>query len=282
MRSIRRAGWQGVALAGLLALGLAVAAGCGGDDDDDAGADETANGAPSTATSDETPAEATAGAPADDPEADADAHAALIGPEDLPGENWVVVAEDEFDDDLSLGDENSEACRALSEATDSGQEELDAARLGRAQRSLSLSDPEQFVPLSIEVEINVFENEDLPAERFDLFREVLSGDDFVDCLEQATVQSLGDTEGEISVERVDPQVDAPSDGEGFAAVVNARLQSEEGETAEFSLHVEGYVWRYQNAGVTVFISGAEEAINEEVVSAAVNTVHERLEEAFAN
>jgi hypothetical protein len=77
----------------------------------------------------------------------------------------------------------------------------------------------------------------------------------------------------------------PSDGEGFAAVVTASLPFEEGgegETLEFSLHVEGYVWQYQNAGVTVFISGSEDAVTTELVETAVGTVQERLETALAN
>src|SRR5690606_27786837 len=161
---------------GLAAALVLLAVACGGDDDD---ADKSTGGSASTVVI---------------PAADADrvAHEALITVEDLPGDGWLVVEEDDFGDDSGSDDflamlEGTPECETLENLSTLGSlfgdaEEEEAEPVGRAQRAIERQDADAFIPTSVEVEVEVEETAAGSRAQFQLVKELLESDETANCL----------------------------------------------------------------------------------------------------
>ncbi len=234
----------------LLVVALAAIA-CGGDDGEDAVTLDPARG-------------------------DELAHAAIIEPGDLPGTGWTVTETDQFDDNLT-GFGDTAACKALAAKLDQGKAERESGRTGRAQTQISQQGSDVGAPpTDVSVEINVFKDAKIPADAMETFRDALGGD-FEKCLDEGLRASLTESgvEGvEVKISTPNPAASAPEEGLGkaFDVEINAGGLS-------FKLRFEAYLWRFGNVGVSVFMSGPAEAVNADLVKAAVDKTKAGLEAA---
>jgi hypothetical protein len=287
------------ALTGVAVLSLGLLA-CGGGDDEDSsggsngGSTSTAaagtgtaaagNGGGSTAVAGTSTAAGGTGTPAaadggntDTSRADEIAHAALITEQDLPGTGWTVHSTDEFGSSvLGIEEEGSpEVCSAYNERIRNAAQQSEAARIGRAAKSFSASDA-SFAPPSVDIEINVYEDDDIPADLISEAKSALDSDDFQTCFEELIKGDEGDIPEDVTYEfeSVDPHTDAPHDG--VAEAYNIKFSFAGIET---SFHAELYAWADGNATAFVSLFGEPDSITAELAEAAVGKTADKLSDA---
>jgi hypothetical protein len=195
-----------------------------------------------------------------DPDAVQRAHDVLFGPEVL-GEEWEITGEDDFSDSLSAGFEsNVQACQDLNAIFLDAERRAAAARIGRAQRDMEgADDPTNFFGTpNIEQEVSIFENESVPAEILDLYKEALEGDTFETCFRESILADA--TEDTTStVERLEPSVEAPNDGAALAFKLSFTFPDPlTMAPTTLDLVFEAVLWVEGDAGVTLSYSGGSQ------------------------
>jgi len=238
---------------------------------------ETSTAEP-TETGTEEPTETPTGEPTTvetrepDPDAEAFAHAALLDVEAL-GEGWTVDSEDQFDDSLTEEIEStSAACQEINEKIREANAISTPARIGRAARAYEgPQDPNNFLGGDeVDLEINVFDDEDVPSRVMELYNEALSGDLYQTCFEESFLAEA--PEGtDATIEQLTPSTEAPHDGAELAFSLSFGAIG-----ITFNIVFEAYVWAQDDLGVTLTFSGSE--ANPELVTATVDAVHEKIDD----
>lgn len=243
--------------------------------------DVTVEGGEPTETATETATEEPSGTPTEEPtsietqEPDADAeafaHAALLEATDI-GEGWTVTDNDQFSDSFSEGiDSDSAACQELNSKLQEANALSVPARIGRAQRSFSgPTDPNnRFGGNQMDVEINVFDNEDAPSQVIELYGDALGGDLFQQCFEE-TILAQAPAGTDAKIEKLTPSTEAPHGGAAIAFSLSFGAAG-----VNLTLVVEAYVWAQDDLGVTVSFTGSE--ADPELISKAVDAVHDKID-----
>ena len=206
-----------------------------------------------------------------DPDAEAFAHAALLDAADI-GEGWTVTDNDQFSDSFSEGiDSDSAACQELNSKLQEANAISVPARIGRSQRSYSgPTDPNSpFGGSQMDLEINVFDSEDVPSQILDLYSGALGGDLFQKCFEESLLQ--GAPEGtDAKIERLTPSAEAPHDGQAIAFALSFGAAG-----INIKLTVEAYIWAQDDLGITLSFTGTD--IDPKLIADTVDAVHDKID-----
>jgi len=218
------------------------------------------------------------GAALDPSKADQLAHVALISESDLPGSGWSVTATDEFaDSELDFGNEDSAACKSLNAKMSGVTPDVDAGRAGRAQTELAKEGV--IAPTIVDVSVTIFRDTHVPEKALSAYKDALSSNDFAKCLSDTIQDSFGTgptggSSPKLTVTEFKPSASAPQGGSAKAFDMEV---SAPGLTAKFRM--EFYLWRFSNAGTTIFIFGSNEEVTRDLVKAAVDKTQQNLQSA---
>jgi hypothetical protein len=206
-----------------------------------------------------------------DPEqADYLAAAAMPALDDFPAEDWTLIAVDEFDDEETDTTGLSEECVDYQESRDAINESLEPGRRGRAQREFERVAPSFAVPMSVEVSMEVFEDEDGLSEAFDEYAAQLSGDTFLTCFSESLALGIGQGV-DLTPSPVTPLAGPPQNGVVAAGEVEYAVQGEQG-----TLRYELYLWHYLNSRIYVAFFGPQEAFTPQLIRTIVERVDAKL------
>ena len=200
--------------------------------------------------------------------ADEIAHAAILTVDDLPGSGWKVESEDKFDDE-SAPPADTNACRAIAARREAIRKKTDPSRSGRAHREMA-ADRGDIFPVSVEVQVNIFDSAAPVSESLAAAKGYLGGADFKECFQDLLEANLSE-----GVELASRTVTNSSAVPGYGAAVAIDLAIRAKGTEEV-LRLETYIWRSANAGVTVTITGTPESVTRELTAAVLAKVEERL------
>jgi hypothetical protein len=256
----------------VLALGLIA---CGDDDEEPSGgADATAPaGARATGT-----ASGASGGGTPTAEGNRIAREAMLVEADLPGTGWVVTQTDEFSGSLLDADpsefSDSPACNAYLERVQDAAMRAEEARVGRASKSFTKTD--SLLGTSVDVEVAVYEDDDVASDLVSDAKDAFDSDDFETCFSDVVKDTGAEIpkEVEFELDTADPRIDAPKGGVAQAFEVGF---SAAGMT--FELHAELYAWADDNATAFVSIFGDPDVVTAELVEAVVGKTEERLSAA---
>lgn len=222
--------------------------------------------------------------PAED--ADRVAHAALPGLGDLPGENWRISAQDEFNDDA--GDdflqfiEGNPDCETLEQLATLrnvfGDDDDEDDTVGRAQVEFEQAG-DSIVPTSVEVEIEIDRTAVASGAEFALVKTMLESDETERCLISAINSQFSETGPggiELEVTGGNTSASAPRNGAGIAFDVGMSFAG-----IDIDFVMEMYFWPYGNAGVQALFLGAKDSFPDDLVEDVLKTVDRKLEEAAA-
>jgi len=213
--------------------------------------------------------------PAFDPKkADALAHTALITTDELPGNGWSVTATDDFQDDEKLSDSaDTSACKAVdAKSTESDRVSM-KDREGRAKVSLEQeAGASDVFPVTVDESISIFSSSSAPDAAMKIFREVVSGRDFRTCISDAMKASVGSDSG-VEVKLVDAKASQPAPEGGLATAFRIDISA---GSEKASMQLEFYIWRYENAGVSLQFSGAPEKLDAKLVGGALDAATKAL------
>ena len=215
------------------------------------------------------------GSPAFDPKkADALAHTALITTDELPGKGWYVTATDDFEEDQKLSDTaNTSACKAVDGKTPEMDRVSTKNREGRAKVTLEQeAGADDIFPISIDESISIFSSNSAPSEAMKLFREVVSGRDFRTCMSDMMKAAVGSDSG-VEVKLVDAKASRPAPEGGLATAFRIDI-SAQGEKA--SMQFEIYIWRFENAGVSLQFTGPSDKVDAKLVGAVLDAATKAL------
>ena len=245
----------------LVVMSFVIAA-CGGDGDGDGGEDVVI------------------------PPADAGrvAQAGLPTLDDLPGDSWLVTAEDEFDSDEDNGFltfiAGNPECRALEDLATlegvfgaSDEEEP----LGRAQVEFQQQDPDAFIPTTVEAQIEVDDSAAGSRAEFAIVRALFESDETSDCLIAALNSQFAETGPRgISVEVTEgsASASAPQGGARIAFDIDIAFA---GVNLEMAMQM--YFWPYGNANVQALFLGAKDRLNGDLVGGVLDAVNDNLQSA---
>ena len=254
---------------GILALGL-LAAACGGGGDDDGG-NATTGGSSGAVI----------------PAADADrvAHEALPTVEDLPGEGWLMIGEDQFDSgsgadflEFIQGNPECETLQNLATLQDvfGGGDEGDAP-VGRAQVEFENQDPDALIPTSIEVEIEIDESAAASRGEFTLVKELFESEETSNCIISVLNNQFaesGPAGVEIEVKAGSGSASPPEDGARMAFDIDMSIAG-----IELAMAMQMYFWPYGNANVQVLFLGTNETLTSDLVGDVLEATDEKLKTA---
>lgn len=222
------------------------------------------------------------------PAADANrvAKAALPTVAELPGQDWLVVSEDDFGEDggnefleMMQGTPECEALENLATLGgmfgDSGTDSNPP--VGRAQIGFEHQDPDALIPTSIEVEVEVKESAAGSRAEFTIVRELFESDDTSRCL--ITVLNNQFAQGgpaglTIEVKQGDRSVSAPQGGARMAFDIEMALMG-----IEIDMAMKMFFWPYGNASVEAMFIGDRETLTNELVQNVLSTVDRKLQAA---
>jgi len=201
----------------------------------------------------------------DPAKADALAAVALPSEKDLPGSGWSVTSYNEFDEEDQPA--SSEKCKALQTKLKAFRSSLEKNRSGRAQKELEREQRGSFIPVSVEVTIEVYKSTDGLDKALKDFRALVESPDYVTCLEEALETSFEGAQVTVEGKSVSALASVPSGGISAAAelafsLTNPRLQG--------TVRFEGYRWRFGNTVAAVALTGPKEGFTADLVNAAVN------------
>lgn len=212
--------------------------------------------------------------------------------DELPGTGWQLIAEDNFGDDSSDGDDfwtyiqDEPACATLQDlaALESvfGSEERDTS-IGRAQREFENLQASGMIPSAIEVEVDIDESAATTQAGWSVVSQLFNSDDMTDCFlamfDTAFSQEMGDSEGiEISVTEGERLASSPpQDAVSMAFDIEMTFLG-----IEFEMAIQMYLWAYGNARVQVMFIGDPADLTGDVVNGVLTRVDEKLQAAAAN
>jgi hypothetical protein len=220
------------------------------------------------------------------PAADANsvAYAGLPALEDLPDNDWLVVAQDEFEsgssDDFAEFIEGNPDCAALEDLAAlqnvfGSEEEEEPA--GRAQVKFEQQDPDAFIPTSVEVEIEVDESAAGSRAEFALVKGLFESDETSRCLISALNNQFaqsGQSGLEIEVTEGSSSASAPQDGARTAFDVRLSFAG-----IDLDMAMQIYFWAYGNANVQALFVGTRDTLNADLVRGVLEAVDENLKAA---
>ncbi|MFQ5382367.1 MAG: hypothetical protein ACE5EF_12220 [Dehalococcoidia bacterium] len=202
------------------------------------------------------------------------AHAALPDVEDIPGDDWSLVAIDEFDEGDSQLPADTTNCRRMLQMSDAVDESSDRHRTGRAKIEVARAGSND-IDTEIEVHVSVFEDTDTPRDALETFRRYFKSSALRGCFEDLLKESVREFPGlEVDSQVVASASEVVSDAEGAAFVVKV-----EGDGVSIGFRMELYAWRTGNAGISVEIAGAEGDISREDVEALLTALQLGVKEA---
>jgi hypothetical protein len=222
-------------------------------------------------------------------DADDLAHAAMVEPEDLPGDDWEVVARDAFDDDddggaafLELAQDEA-ACQQISDLATLGdimgsEEDGDEADFaGRAKIELERAVGADTVPSSVEVEVEILESVGDAQDGWGVARSILQSDDTADCIVSLMGAMMAEeVEGvEVTLETIEPLADPPDNGAALAFAMNLAVADILSIDAVMGL----YMWPYSNATIQVVVLGDKEDMTGDVVAEIIEAVDAKVRAA---
>ena len=222
--------------------------------------------------------------PAED--ADRVAHAGLPTMEDLPGENWQVVSEDDFGEPEGDGFlefiEGTPECATLEnlatlEGVFGAEVEGDDEVTGRAQVEFEQQNPDLLIPPSIEAEIEIDESTAGSRAEFTIVKELFQSDETSNCLITVLNNQFAETGPsgvQIEVSEGTGSAEAPQDGVRMAFDIDMAVAG-----LELEMAMQMYFWPYGNANVQVMFVGTNEALTEELIQTVLNAVDENLQAA---
>lgn len=257
------------------ALGVLVlavfAVSCGGDGDGDG------EGAP----------EAGVFVPAD--QADVVAHAAIPGPDELPGGAWVITEEDVFDDDDDDLDfdtyfRTEPSCEDLAGLAELGSlfggstGDDDDLPVGRAQAAFE--DASALSPLAPEIDVEI-EIEETVAEvegAWSIVAGLVENSGFEDCMvavfNDAFTNDLEFEGLELTVRGREARGTTPNRGFALAFDIDMSFAG-----TDLEMVTEVHIWPYGNAGATVAFLGASDGFDSSTIQETLDLVAEKLETA---
>jgi hypothetical protein len=220
--------------------------------------------------------------------ADALAHAAMPGPEDLPGPGWEVVARDEFDGDeeddaFDRAAENEPACAPLRELEALGgifgDDDADDPPVGRAQIEFANARSRGVIPSGVEVSVEMARTVAEIQAGWAVMKGMLESGQLQDCMVAALNGGFGELaagRGSVEVSGRDVSARTPNEGAGMAVDLHMEVAG-----VDANLAFEMHFWRYGNAAVTVFIVGTPGEVNLGLTGPVLGAVTDKLEAAAA-
>ncbi len=214
----------------------------------------------------------------DPAKADTLAHAALISESDLPGSGWKVTETDQFSDGTPFtSDTSSAACKSLDQAFSSVKSQSEAGRAGRAEKAFEQQGG--LIPTIVQVQVTIFKDTKVPSSALDTFKQALNGNDFTSCLTDTMKQGFGKdapSAGNLNLS-VNPGTAAAS--APLSGVAKAFDVSLAATGLSVNMHLEAYLWRDGNAGITVFLFGSKDALTSSLVKTVVDKMQAGLDRA---
>jgi hypothetical protein len=260
-----------------LAFAAVLLAACGGDDDSGGSTGSTTGATGATTGSSAVVIEAA--------DADRVAHAGLPTVDDLPGGNWVLIAEDDFDSGSSAGFlefiEGNPACATLENLATLesvfGSDEQDVPPTGRAQREFERQSNDALIPTSIEVEIEIEESSSNSQGAFALVRELFQSDETADCIISVLNEQFVETGPagiQIEISKGSVSASPPQNGATMAFDMDMSFAG-----IEISMGMQLYFWLYGNATVQALFLGTEDTLTADLVGDVLQTVDSKLRAA---
>lgn len=204
----------------------------------------------------------------DPAKADTIAHQIVIQPADLPGSGWVIASTDEFGDDAGIP-ANTAECRALEAAKTKVEAAVDAGRAGRAKVELSRPHPSGLAT-EVSTTVNIFKDVAVPTEAFALGKAAYTDENVTNCFRDALIASLG-AGSKVSARSAAPLASVPEGGVARAVEISIEASGQ-----KLQMRFEVYYWRFENAGLTVTVTGAIAELSKELSTAAVSHVQDGL------
>jgi hypothetical protein len=200
-------------------------------------------------------------------------HAALIGPEELPGAGWEVVETDDFS---SLDLTPYEACGEL--ALFFG----DAGALGFAGRAQERLDQAAVPAFEVGLEITASEagEDERLSGLVERLQGLVSSGSYLECLAEAFPVVASDPQ--LSVTAIEPSAEPPEDGVAVAYEVNIQPPGAGGPLSRRTFHVERYVWSKGNVIVAVEIEEPKQTFDAEFAPLVLEKVSAALTNAASS
>lgn len=204
-----------------------------------------------------------------EPDPDAEAYAdALVFDAAAMGEGWTLESRDDFSDSLTEGFEyDTEACNTVTNTLGQADDISVASRLGQAAADYNgpIGDDQTA---TIELEINVLDDEDAATNAAALLGQVAESDLLIQCFEDVFAVEVPDVD--VTVERLESSTGLPGPGgSGAFRVVLTDGEDELAFTSEF------YIWQAGASWISLEFSGDE--LSPDTVRAAMDALQERLD-----
>ena len=253
--------------AGLLLAGM-LAAACGGGDDDGGTSDGGGDTNVVIAAAD----------------AGRVAHEGLPAVADLPGNDWLVVAEDDFgssDGSFLEFIEGNPDCATLENLATLesvfGGEDNDEPPVGQAQIEFENQDPDSLIPTSIEVEIEIDESAAGSRAAFTIVKDLFESDDTSNCIISVLNSQFAETGPAgltIEVRKGSGSESSPQGGAHMAFEIDMSIAG-----IELEMAMQMYFWPYGNATVQVLFLGTNETLSGNLVGGVLKAVDDNLKAA---
>lgn len=207
-----------------------------------------------------------------EPDPDAEAYAdALVFDASAMGEGWTLKSRDDFSDSLTEGFEyDTDACNSVTNTLGQADDISVATRLGQSAADYTgpIGDTTQDQSGTIELEINVLNDEGAASDAAALLGQVAESDLLEQCFKDVFATELPDAD--VTLERIEPSVDLPGDG-GVGAF---RILLKDGED-ELTFASEFYIWHTGSSWISLEYNG--DIVSPETVKAAMAALQERLD-----
>ena len=146
-------------------------------------------------------------------------------------------------------------------------------QIGRAKVSLEQeAGASDVFPVTVDESISIFSSSSAPDAAMKIFREVVSGRDFRTCMSDVMKASVGSDSG-VEVKLVDAKASQPAPEGGLATAIRIDISA---GSEKASMQLEFYIWRYENAGVSLQFSGAPEKLDAKLVGGALDAATKAL------
>ncbi len=217
------------------------------------------------------------GAAFDPKKADDLAHLALITSDELPGSGWTVTSQDKFeDDDTKLADSaDTVACRAVDAKKTDEVKASQKERAGRANIDFEAEPgPADMFPTSVQETVAIYNSSGATEKAANLFKEIVSSREFSTCMGDVMKASVAQGAGSgIDVKTTSAKTSrtVPENGASTAFQVEISAQ---GET--LSIKFEFYLWRYENAGITLSLAGETANMNAKLAGPIIDAANSAL------
>lgn len=220
--------------------------------------------------------------------ADRLAHEALVVEADLPGSGWEVTARDEAEDagesdflDMAKAEPACAQLASLAALGDlggifGGSGEADGAPAGRAQVELQRPGAGGFLPVSLEVEVEIEQTVTEVQSGSQLAKGLLESDQTKNCIARVVNTMMKDQLAasglQMTLEPRPSARPAPHDGATMGFLMSIRLPG----VIALDAVMDMYFWSYGNGSVNALMFGPKEDMTPALIADLLKAVDEKV------